>query len=124
MKRRSTIVDLLLRENKILSITLYVVAVLSVLCGLVMLGLGVWGNQPTIALAGAIEMYLLIQAWRFVRELRRETGSSGCSKSASTGPGRLQQTTTHPESSFSFSPPGRLHGATPSIATPALIHTH
>ena len=31
-------IDLLLRENKILRITLYIVAVLSVLCGIVLLG--------------------------------------------------------------------------------------
>ena len=56
-------IDLLLRENKLLWITLYVVAVLSVLCGIVTLGFGVWRNQPTIVLAGAAEMYLFIPAW-------------------------------------------------------------
>jgi hypothetical protein len=60
------------RENKILSITLYVVAVLSFVCGIVTLGFGVWWNQPITALAGAVEMFLLIPAWRFVQELRRE----------------------------------------------------
>ena len=74
MKRRSSqpSIDLLLRENKILSMTLYVVAVLSVLCGIVMLVFGVWRNQPIIALAGAVETYLFIPAWRSVQELRRE----------------------------------------------------
>jgi hypothetical protein len=70
MKQRT--IDLLLRENTILSITLYVVAVLSLLCGVVLLGLGVWGNQPILALAGAVEMYLFIPAWRFVQQLLRE----------------------------------------------------
>jgi len=65
-------IDLLLRENKILWITLYVVAVLSVLCGIVLLGFGVWRNQPILALAGAVETYLFIPAWRFVQALRRE----------------------------------------------------
>ena len=65
-------IDLLLRENKMLSITLYVVVVLCVLCGIVMLGFGVWRNQPIFALAGAVETYLFVPAWRFVQELRRE----------------------------------------------------
>jgi hypothetical protein len=74
MKPRSAqpTIDLLLRENKILSITLYVVGVLSVLSGIVTLGFGVWRNQPTLALAGAAETYLFVPAWRFVQELRRE----------------------------------------------------
>jgi hypothetical protein len=74
MKRRfaQPTIDSLLRENKILSISFYVVAVLSVVCGIVMLGFGVWRNQPISALAGAVEMFLLILAWRFVQELRRE----------------------------------------------------
>ena len=65
-------IDLLLRENKFLSITLYVVAVLSILCGIVMLGFGMWRNQPILALAGAVEMYLFVPVWRFVQALRRE----------------------------------------------------
>jgi hypothetical protein len=65
-------IDTVLRENKILSMTLYVVAVLSVLCGIVILGFGVWRNQPIIALAGAVETYLFIPAWRSAQELRRE----------------------------------------------------
>ena len=65
-------IDLLLRENKFLSITLYVVAVLSILCGMMMLGFGVWRNQPILALAGAVEMYMFIPVWRFVQALRRE----------------------------------------------------
>ena len=64
--------DLLLRENKFLSITLYAVAVLSILCGTVMLGFGMWRNQAILALAGAVEMYLFVPAWRFVQALRRE----------------------------------------------------
>jgi hypothetical protein len=74
MKRRSAqpTIDTLLRENKILSMTLYVVAVLSVLCGIVMLVFGGWRNQPIIALAGAVETYMFIPAWRSVQELRRE----------------------------------------------------
>ena len=74
MKRRSPqpAIDLLLRENKFLSITLYVVAVLSILCGIVMLGFGIWRNQPILALAGAVEMYLFVPVWRFVQALRRE----------------------------------------------------
>jgi hypothetical protein len=64
--------DLLLRENKFLSITLYAVAVLSILCGTVMLGFGMWRTQPILALAGAVEMYLFVPAWRFVQALRRE----------------------------------------------------
>jgi hypothetical protein len=74
MKRRSAhpTIDSLLRENKVLSMTLYVAAVLSGLCGIVMLGCGVWRNQPVLALAGAVETYLFIPAWRSVQELRRE----------------------------------------------------
>jgi hypothetical protein len=74
MKHRSTqeLIDRLLHENKILSITLYVLAALAVVCGIVMLGFGLWRNQPILALAGAIETYLFIPAWRFVQELRRE----------------------------------------------------
>lgn len=74
MKRRSPqpAIDLLLRENKILSMILYVVAVLSVLCGVVMLGFGAWRNQSILALDGAVETYLFIPAWRSVQELRRE----------------------------------------------------
>jgi len=64
--------DLLLRENKFLSITLYAVAVLSILCGTLMLGFGMWRNRPILALAGAVEMYLFVPAWRFVQALRRE----------------------------------------------------
>jgi hypothetical protein len=76
MKHRSTqeAIDRLLHENKILSITLYVLAVLAVVCGIVMLGFGLWRNQPILALAGAVETYLFIPAWRFVQELRRENG--------------------------------------------------
>jgi len=74
MKHRSTqeAIDRLLHENKILSITLYVLAALAVVCGIVMLGFGLWRNQPILALAGAIETYLFVPAWRFVQELRRE----------------------------------------------------
>lgn len=61
-----------MREKKFLCITLYVFAVLSVLCGIVMLGFGVWRNQPILALAGAVETYLFLPAWRSVQELRRE----------------------------------------------------
>ena len=76
MKRRQPrpqpSIDLLLRENKFLSITLCVVAMLSILCGIVMLGFGMWRNQAILALAGAVEMYLFIPAWRFVQALRSE----------------------------------------------------
>ena len=74
MKRRSAQAsfDLLLRENKFLSMTLYIVAVLCVLCGIAMLGFGVWLNQPVLVLAVAVETYLFIPAWRSVQELRRE----------------------------------------------------
>lgn len=74
MKRRSAqaSIDFLLRENKFLCITLYVFAVLSVLCGIVMLGFGAWRNQPILAFAGAIETYLFIPAFRSVQTLRRE----------------------------------------------------
>jgi hypothetical protein len=74
MKRHSahSAFDLLLRENQFLSITLYLLAVLSILCGIVMLGFGMWRNQAILALAGAVEMYLFIPAWRFVQTLRRE----------------------------------------------------
>jgi hypothetical protein len=74
MKHRSTqeAIDRLLQENKILSITLYVLAALAVVCGIVMLGFGLWRDQPILALAGAIETYLFVPAWRFVQELRRE----------------------------------------------------
>jgi len=74
MKHRSTqeVIDRLLHENKILSITLYVLAVLAMVCGIVMLSFGLWRNRPILALAGAVETYLFIPAWRFVRELRRE----------------------------------------------------
>ena len=74
MKRRSTqeAIDRILHENKLLSITLYVLAALAVVCGIVMLGFGLWRNQPILALAGAVETYLFIPAWRFVQELRRE----------------------------------------------------
>jgi hypothetical protein len=74
MKHRSTqeAIDRLLHENKILSITLYVLAALAVVCGIVTLGFGLWRNQPILALAGAGETYLFIPAWRFVQELRRE----------------------------------------------------
>ena len=65
-------IELLLRENKFLCITLYVVAVLSVLCGIVLLGFGVWRNQPILALAGAVETYLFIPVWRVAQALRRE----------------------------------------------------
>ncbi len=43
MKRHSAqpTIELLLRENKFLCITLYVIAVLPVLCGIVLLGFGV-----------------------------------------------------------------------------------
>jgi hypothetical protein len=74
MKRHSahSTFDLLLRENKFLSISLYVVAVLSMLCGIVMLDFGMWRNQPILALTGAVEMYLFVPVWRFVQALRRE----------------------------------------------------
>ncbi|HSU60121.1 MAG TPA: hypothetical protein VLI55_12465 [Bryobacteraceae bacterium] len=74
MKHRSTqeAIDRLLHENKMLSITLYVLAALAVVCGIVMLGFGLWRDQPILALAGAVETYLFIPAWRFVQELRRE----------------------------------------------------
>jgi hypothetical protein len=74
MKRHSahSTIDLLLRENKLLWITLCVVAVLSVLCGIVLLGFGVWRKQPILALAGAVETYLFVPVWRFVQALRRE----------------------------------------------------
>jgi uncharacterized membrane protein YcjF (UPF0283 family) len=74
MKHRSTqeAIDRLLRENKILSITLYLLAALAVVCGIVTLGFGLWRNQPILALAGVVETYLFIPAWRFVQELRRE----------------------------------------------------
>ena len=74
MKHRSTqeAIDRLLHENKILSITLYLLAALAVVCGIVMVGFGVWQNQPILAPAGAVETYLFIPAWRFVQELRRE----------------------------------------------------
>ena len=74
MKRHSErpTIELLLRENKFLCITLYIVAVLSVLCGIVLLGFGVWRNQPILALAGAVETYLFIPGWRSVQALRRE----------------------------------------------------
>ena len=76
MKHRSTQegIDRLLHENKILSITLYVLAALAVVCGIVMLGFGLWRDQPILALAGAVETYLFVPAWRFVQELRRENG--------------------------------------------------
>jgi hypothetical protein len=74
MKRRSTqeAIDRLLHENKILLITVYVLAVLAVVGGIVTLGFGLWLNQPILALAGAVETYLFIPAWRFVQGLRRE----------------------------------------------------
>ena len=74
MKRRSPqpAIDLLLRQNEFLCITLHVLAMLSVLSGIVILGFGVWRNQPVLALAGEVEMYLFIPAWRSVQELRRE----------------------------------------------------
>jgi glucose dehydrogenase len=74
MKRHSahSTFDLLLRENKFLSITLYAVAVLSILFGIVMLGFGMWRNQSILALAGAVTMYLFVPVWRFVQALRRE----------------------------------------------------
>jgi hypothetical protein len=58
MKRRTahSTIDLLLRENKFLSITLWFLAVLSTLCGTVMLGFGMRRNQPILARAGAVEM--------------------------------------------------------------------
>jgi hypothetical protein len=31
-----------------------------------------WRNQPILALAGAVETYLFIPAWRFGQKLRRE----------------------------------------------------
>jgi hypothetical protein len=65
-------IDLLLRENYFLSMTPSVVAVLSILCGIVMLGFGLWRNQPILALAGTGETYLSVPAWRFVQALRRE----------------------------------------------------
>jgi hypothetical protein len=121
MKQRSAqpTIDLFLRENIILSITLYVVAVLSVVCGIVMLGFGVWRNQPILALAGVVETYLFIPAWRFVQELRRENRLIRLLETDSTvraqpqGPWmhfathskrirRVQQATTHPELGFSF----------------------
>ena len=37
-----------------------------------MLGFGLCRNQPILALAGSVETYLFIPAWRFVQELRRE----------------------------------------------------
>ena len=74
MKRRSTqeAIDRLLHENQISLITLYVLAVLAVVGGIVTLGFGLWLNQPILALAGAVETYLFILAWRFVQGLRRE----------------------------------------------------
>ena len=45
---------------------------LAVVCGIVMVVFGIWRNQPIVALAGAVETYLFIPAWRFVQELRRE----------------------------------------------------
>jgi hypothetical protein len=119
MKRRCAqpTIDLLLRENKTLSITLYVVAVLSVLCGIVMLGFGAWRNQSFIALAGAVETYLFIPAWRFVQELRREnrlirllevrlnrarTASGAVDTVRNPFKKDTQQATTHPESGFPF----------------------
>jgi hypothetical protein len=74
MKHRSTqeAIERLLHENKILSITLYVFAVLAVVSGIVMIGFGLWRNRPILALAGEVETYLFIPSWRFVQELRRE----------------------------------------------------
>ena len=74
MKHRSTqeAIDRLLHENKILSISLYVLAALAVVCGIVTLGFGLWRNQPILGLAGVVETYLFIPAWRFAQELRRE----------------------------------------------------
>ena len=74
MKHRSTqeAIDRLLHENKILSITLYLLAALALVCGIVTLGFALWRNQPILALAGAVETYLFIPAWRFVQELPRE----------------------------------------------------
>jgi hypothetical protein len=37
-----------------------------------MLDFGVWRNQRILALAGAVETYLFVPAWRSVQELRRE----------------------------------------------------
>ena len=121
MKRRSAqpTIDTLLRENKFLSMTLYVIAVLSVFCGIVMLGFGVWRNQPMIALAGAVETYLFIPAWRSVQERRREnrlirlleirlnrartaSGPRIHFATDSQSIRRVQQAMTHPESGFSF----------------------
>ena len=59
-------------KTKVLSITLYVLAVFAMVCGIVLLGFGLCRNQPILALAGAVETYLFIPAWRFVQELRRE----------------------------------------------------
>jgi hypothetical protein len=65
-------IDLVLHENQVLSVTLYVLAVLSVLGGITVLGVAVWRNQPITAVAGVVETYLFIPAWRFVQKLRRE----------------------------------------------------
>ncbi len=65
-------IDLALHENQVLSVTLYVLAVLSLLTGLTVLGVALWRNQPMTAVAGAIETYLCLPAWRFLHKLRRE----------------------------------------------------
>lgn len=52
--------------------TLYILAGLSLLAGLTVLGVALWRNQPITALAGAVETYLFIPAWRFLEKLRRE----------------------------------------------------
>jgi len=74
MKKRSAqaTIDLVLHENQVLSVTLWVLAVLFVLCGITVIGVSLWRNQPITAVAGAVETYLFIPAWRFVQKLRRE----------------------------------------------------
>jgi hypothetical protein len=64
MKHRSTqeAIERLLHENKIVSITLYVFAVLAVVSGIVVLGFGLCRNRPILALSRAIEKYLFIPA--------------------------------------------------------------
>ena len=60
MKNRSAqaTIDLVLHENQVLSVTLYVVAALSVLGGITVLGVALWRNQPITAVAGVVETYL------------------------------------------------------------------
>ncbi len=65
-------IDLILHENQVLLATLYVLAVLSLLTGLTVLGVALWRNQPMTAVAGVAETYLFLPTWRFVQKLRRE----------------------------------------------------